>query len=218
MYVQLELPEITETPDRFSKHGIDLFFRRDGTPVPYHIYAIMVAYQRLVDAALDEYRQARTLTIRFWNDHQSLQLGAVTRAAAYYESCLSNMHRATLCMVAIRKRTDMPPELQKFFPIRPSFTTDRIADRIRAVRAAIQHIDGDILNGNIAINDYFVISAHGPVTPVPGEPGQTLLTVDRLKMGTHEIMFADLCAWLTEMAQCAEKILQARLRPQQQPP
>ena len=154
---------------------------------------------------MTEYREARPLIHKAWND-DGMGLRDNIRACAYFEACLTNMHRAVLFMRRILNRPDVPKALKNLFPDKPLFTRSHITDRICNVRNAIQHLDKKVLNGTIPANTPFALRANGPETPIPHEPAQTLKTIDRLQIGSHEIPFSDLCKWLLEMARCAEQI------------
>jgi hypothetical protein len=138
--------------------------------------------------------------------HAAIPLEVHTMASAYFEACLTNMHRAVRCMIKIRSRPDVPADLKSLIPKKPRFTEPRVADRIRDVRDAAQHLEEQVLKGTVPEKTPFMIIAVGQETPVPEEPGQTLKTIDRLQIGTYEIKFSELCAWLQEMGECAEKI------------
>jgi hypothetical protein len=96
------------------------------------------------------------------------------------------------------------------FPDTPHFTKDAIANRIREIRDAIQHMDERVLKGEIPEGTTFMLTATGPVTPVPDsdQPNQTLKKIDRLTIGDTEVLFTELVAWLREMGKCAELISQ----------
>ncbi|MGB8898802.1 MAG: hypothetical protein WCC90_05960 [Methylocella sp.] len=70
----------------------------------------------------------------------------------------------------------------------------------------MQHLEEKVLDGTVPEKTPFMIQAVGPETPIPEEPGQTLKTIDRLQIGSYEIKFSELCAWLMEMGECADKI------------
>ena len=109
-------------------------------------------------------------------------------------------------MIRIRSRSDVPNALKALFLNKPRFTEDRVANRIQNVRHAIQHLEEKILDGSIPEFTPFALRADGAETPVPGEPGQTLKTIDRLQIGAYEIRFSELCTWLQEMALFADQI------------
>jgi hypothetical protein len=207
MRVQLELPELTEFPNGFPAHWLNIIFTKNR-PDTYQIHAITTTYVRLVEAAMEDYRQARLRVHAVWihRDPSSIPIGANNMASAYFEACLTNMHRAVRCMIKIRSRHDVPKDLKSLIPKKPLFTKGQVADRIRDVRDAVQHLEEKVLDGTMPEKTPFMIQAVGTETPVPEEPGQTLKTIDRLQIGNHKIKFSELCAWLMEMGECADKI------------
>ena len=82
------------------------------------------------------------------------------------------MHRAVRCMLKIRGRPDVPQALKDLLPVRPRFVEARVADRIRDVRDAIQHLEGQVLDGTIPEKTPFMLGAVGPETSIPEEPGK----------------------------------------------
>lgn len=204
---QLEMPELTEFPNDFPGHWMNILFTKTR-PDTYQIHALTTTYVRLVEAAMEDYRLARGLVDEVWvhRDPSSIPIGAHNRASAYLEACLTNMHRAVRCMNKIRNRPDVPSDLKSLIPQRVRFTEPLIADRIRDVRDAVHHLEEKVLKGRVPEQTPFMVQAVGPETPVREEPGQTLKTIDRLQIGSHEIKFLELYAWLLEMGECAEKI------------
>jgi hypothetical protein len=53
MRVQLELPELTEFPNGFPAHWMNVFFTKNR-PDTYQIHAITTTYLRLVEAAMED--------------------------------------------------------------------------------------------------------------------------------------------------------------------
>ena len=214
MRVDIEIPDLGPLPSYFSHHVVVSFFTPSETLVPYPAYALAMTIVRLVDAAGAEYNEARRLTLKFWQTHDALQIGAVTRGTAYFESCLTNMHRAIAATRSLRGKFGKNSVIQGLLPKAPSFTKGKIAAQVKDIRNAIQHLDNDICNGNILQGRSFALRAHGPITTVAGEPEKELLTIDRLELRNHEILFSDVSTCLKDMTKCAEKIFNRKLRPQ----
>ena len=117
------------------------------------------------------------------------------------------MHRAVLCMTRIRSYREVPADLKALFPDRPLFTTDAVANSIRDIRNTIQHMDDRVVRETTIPKDTpFMLMATGPETPVLDQPGQTLKVIDRLTIGSEELLFTELVTWLHEMGECAEVI------------
>ena len=205
MRIELKLPDLTEFPKGFPDYWLNIIFT-NNQPLSYKVRAIITSYVRLVEAAMTEYCQARSLIHAVWNDNLSTRLGDHNRAVANFEACLTNMHRAVRFMIQIRRRIDIPKDLKSQILPKPQFTEARISDRIRNVRDAIHHLDEKIIDGSLSENTPFALQATGPETPIPDEPGQTLKAIDRLKIGRLEIKLMELHKWLVEMGRCAEQI------------
>jgi hypothetical protein len=140
MRIELELPELPEFPDGFPDYWLNILFT-NNRQTSYQVRAMTTTYVRLVEAAMTEYRQARSLVHAVWsNGGTKGWLGIHNRACAYFESCLTNMHRAVRFMMKILSRPDVPRALKDLFPNKPLFTRSHIADRICNVRDAIHHL------------------------------------------------------------------------------
>jgi hypothetical protein len=207
MRIKLDLPELTEFQNGFPGYWMSVIFM-GNRPDTYHTHAITATYVRSVEAAFFEYRQGRSLVYKTWVDRHpsTIPIGTQNLACSSFEQCLTSMHRCVRCMLRIRGGREVPQALKDLIPTRPRFVEDRIADRIRGVRDAIQHLEEVVLDGTIPENTPFMLGAVGPERPIPEEPRQTLKTIDRLQIGNFEITFLELCTWLKEMGQCAEQI------------
>jgi len=210
MIVTIAIPELTLYPDGFPSHWLHIISvgflgnRLDA----YKIHAIITTYVRLVEGAYVHYKNARQHVQAFWNTHDSIAIGSSNLSATYFEDCINSMHRAVLCMKRIRSYPEVPAGLKNLFPKKPQFTTDAVANRIRGIRDAIQHMDELVLKETIPENTPFMLIANGPETPVldSDQLNQTLKVIDRLTIGSDEVLFAELVTWLHEMGECAEVI------------
>ncbi|MGM4960882.1 hypothetical protein ACT4MK_36820 [Bradyrhizobium barranii] len=207
MIVRVDIPEITNYPDGFPSHWMNIIFL-GNRPDAYKVHAIVTTYVRLVEGALVHYRQARGQVLKLWNTHTAIAIGSHNLASTYFEDCINSMHRATLCMNRMRGNRDVPDDLKALFRKRPRFAADTVAKRLRDTRDTIQHMDEKVFNAEIPDGTPFMLLATGLETPVldSDQPNQTLKVIDRLIIGDQEISFVELATWLTEMGECAEVI------------
>jgi hypothetical protein len=206
MHVEIRIPELTKYPNGFPEHWLKTLFLDKG-PNTYQARALMSTYIRLVEGAYAHYGTARSHVYTFWNTHTGIAIGSVNLSSTYFEDCINCMHRAVLCITGIRGNKQIPADVKKVLSSRPRFATGAVANRIRAMRHAVQHMDERVLQGKIVEGSLFAIAANGP--EVPAEElgvGQTRKIIDRLIMGDQEIMFSELSEWLAEMGDCAELI------------
>jgi hypothetical protein len=207
MIVEVNIPELTKYTNGFPSHWMNITFL-GNRPDAYKIHAIVTTYVRLVEGALVHYSQARLHVLRLWNTHTAIAIGSHNLSATYFEDCINSMHRATLCMRRVRSNREVPANLKALFPIKPRFTADAVADRLRGVRDTIQHMEEKVLKAEIPEGTPFMLTATGDERPVPDsdQPNQTLKVIDRLIIGDKQIFFSELAEWLTEMGDCAEVI------------
>lgn len=207
MYVEFDLPEVPIPRTAVSNYWLNYFF--SGSPSPnYQINALSSTYMRLVEAAVVEYRMGSAALRDVWNDHTSIGLSAMHRSIAHFESCLSDMHRATNAYRRLRRHRAVDPLSLYIADEKPAFATDAIASQLRQVRDGIHHLEEMVVEGRIAEGQPIALKPDGPEVPHQTEPGQTVKTFDRLVIGDRSVTFPSIAAWLHEMSAVAAKISQ----------
>jgi hypothetical protein len=203
MYVEIEAPGLEEYAQGFPSYWLKSIFIASVSS-QYQVNALASTYVRLVEAAIVEYNMGVSKLQEFWSTHTSLNLGAMHRSGSHFETCLSNMYRATNCFRKLRRSQDaLAVALNTDKPI---FATDAVAARFKDMRNDIHHMEELVIDGRIKAGDSFALRPDGPETPHPSEAGQTIKKIDRLVIGSRELVFSELTTWLKEMAGVAEKI------------
>lgn len=205
MYVTIVVPEITDYPNGFPQFWLKSIFIRTVS-TNYQVNALATMYVRLVEAALVEYKFGAEKLREFWNTHDSLALGAFNRSISHFESCLSDMYRATNCFRRLRRHKGKDPLSLKLNEEKPIFATDAVAERFRRMRHEIHHLEELVMDGRLREGQASSLRPDGPETPHPSEENQTNKSVDRLVIGDREILFTELAAWLREMGRAAQQI------------
>jgi len=207
MRVLIEAPDLPAHP-----RGFPAFWSRllplHGGPVSqrYQVHALAGSYVRLVEVALFEYRHGCAELRDFWETSDTVKLSAFNRSISHFETCVMSMHRAIGCYRRLRRNKDQDPLAIELNRARPEFITARIADRLRDVRHEIQHLDERLADGEILEGQSFALRPDGPDLPDPLKPDGRLKVFDRLSIGSKEILFKDLAAWLGEMCRVADRI------------
>jgi hypothetical protein len=205
MYVEIEAPAVDGYPAGFSQYWVRAFFV-GSISQDYQINALASTYVRVVESALIEYRLGVERLREFWSTHDSFKLSAAHSAITHFETCISNMYRATNCFRRISRhkaKDALSIELNKE---RPAFATDTVARRFMLARHEVHHMDEAVTKGRLREGQQFVLGPTGPEVAHPTEPNQTVKTIDRIAIGSHEIHFSELAGWLTEMKSVADKI------------
>ena len=206
MYVEFDLPVIP-VPDTVANYWLNYYFT--GSPsLNYQINALASTYMRLVEAAIIEYRMGSAALREFWNTHTSVNMSAMHRSIAHFESCLSDMHRATRAYRSLRRHRSIDPLSVFMANERPAFATDSIAEQFGLMRNAIHHLDELVVEGHIAEGQPIALKPEGPEVPHQTELGQTIKTFDRLSIGDRSVTFRSIATWLSEMSAIATKISQ----------
>lgn len=206
MHLSLDIPDINGFQEGFPQFWIRTIFV-GSVSTDRRVNALTSTYVRLVEASLIEYRLGKERTKQFWDTHDSFNLSAMHKGIAHFEACISDMHRAITCFRHLRNDSDIPESLKtKLQAERPAFVADKVAGRLRTMRNAVHHLEKELLEGRMPEGASYTLRPDGPETPVAGEPGQSIKSIDRLTIGTLEITFVELAEWLKELAHFAEQL------------
>ena len=200
MYVEFDLPDIPGNQSGFSQYWRESIFIRAPSE-RYQINALTGTYVRLVEAALIEYMLGAEKLREFWSTHTSLNMGAMHRSTSHFETCISNMYRATNCYRRLKNDQLQDPIAQLLCTKKVEFAKDPITDKFRLVRNTIHHLEEDVMKRRIVTGQPFALKPDGPEVKHPTEPNQTIKTIDRLVIGEHELLFSELAQWLSEMSE-----------------
>ena len=206
MYVQIDLPEVP-VPAAIANYWLNYFFTASPSQ-NYQVNALASTFMRLVEAAIVEYRMGSAALREVWNNHTSLGLGAMHRSIAHFESCLSDMHRATNAYRRLRRHRAKDPLSLFLSEEKPAFATDSIAQHLRLMRDGIHHLEEMVVEGRIAEGQPIALKPDGPEVPHPTEAGQTVKTFDRLVIGDRVVAFQSIATWLGEMSAIAARVSQ----------
>jgi hypothetical protein len=205
MYIEFDLPEISEYAAGFPQYWLKILFVQSPSD-RYQINALAGTYIRLVEAALVEYHSGAVRLREYWGTHTSLGMGAMHRSMSHFETCISNMYRATNCFRRLRRDPQRDPLSLELNVQRANFITDEVVNKFRTIRNEIHHLEEMVMDRRIAEGQPFALTANGSVVPHPTEPRQTIMTIDRLVIGTREVKFSELATSLREMSSFAVRI------------
>lgn len=203
MYVHFDLPPTPSLSTAFGSYWVQKLFI-PSTSSRFEINALITTYVRLVSAAALEYEEGSRLLQEFWSTHSAVNLGAMHRSTSHFESCIFNMNRAINCYRRLRGDKLHDPIAVALRKTKVAFAHDTYADRIREMRNEIHHLEDSLLSEQITEGQNTALWADGPETPHSSEANQTTKTIDRLVIGSHEIIFHDLVQGLTEMISVVE--------------
>lgn len=205
MHMSIEVPELTEYPKGFPSFWVKTLFI-GSVSQDFQVNALASTYVRLVEAAFVEYRLGHSKLKEFWDTHDAINLAAMHRCIAHFESCLSDMLRAINCYGRLRRNKNQDPLALALNVKHAAFSAAGVADQIRHMRNAIHHLDQDLMKGRLQEGQGVALRPDGPERPHPTEPHQTIKTIDRLTIAGRELLFSDLASCLREMGNIAERI------------
>ena len=206
MYVEFDLPHMPDVRESSSEYWTRYLFV--GSPSElYEVNALATTYMRLTEGAIEEYQMGAESLRRFWAPNRTnLELSSMHRAIFHFESALTAVHRAIDAYRRLRSHKDRDPLILHVQALKPSFVSDRIANRFRDARDVIQHLNEMIAKGQVSEGQPVALKPEGPEVAHASEIGQTVKTFDRLVAGPHELLFRDVAATLEELAAAAAHI------------
>jgi hypothetical protein len=205
MYMSIEIPEFDKYPKCFPDFWFKAIFV--GTiSKNFQVNALASTYVRLVEASIIEYRLGTSKLKEFWDTHDSFNLSAMHRSIAHFESCLSDVQRATNCYKRLRRNKDQEPLSLALNKDRAVFAADAASNQIRHMRNEIHHLDESLIEGRLLEGQWIALRPDGPERPHPTEAQQTIKSTDCLALAGHELLFSDLTNWLKEMAHVVDNI------------
>jgi len=203
----LAIPNLADVRAFYPEHYLQFFFL-GNRPADYKVAVLIDAFVRLAEASLHQYESGRRHIETFWNTHDRIAVSALILGSSYFESCLTNVHRAIDHMRQLKGWKDMPSAVKAALPKDLVFIEEDVAKRITDLRNTIQHFDDRVKRGEVPEGTFSALMLTGPVTT--NEDGTGPKTVDRLSLGKHELLLQHLAQWLREMAQCSEAISKVR--------
>ena len=208
MYVELDLPTAPDVRESVAEYWSRYLFV--GSPSGlYQVNALVTTFMRLAEAAIVEYTLGAQALRTFWSpDRTSMDISSMHRAIFHFESSLSAIHRAVETYRRLRSHKSQDPLVVHVKALKPSFVSDRVANRFKEARNVIQHLSEMVMNGEVAEGQPVALKPEGPEVPHPSEPGQTVKTFDRVVVGSHEIYFREVVLTLQELAGAATHIAQ----------
>jgi hypothetical protein len=208
MYLEFDLPDLSANVELFGSYWLHTIFVQSPSQ-RYEINALVSTYVRLVASAIDQYGDGAKRLREFWSEHTSINLGSMNRSISHFEACIFSMNRATNCLRRLRGDKQGDPVAIFLRKDKIVFAQDGVYDRIRMMRNEILHLEESVLNGKVLEGQSFALRPDGSEIPHPSEANQTIKTIDRLVIGSHEIKFRDLVIWLTEMMHVVARIVEA---------
>lgn len=128
MYLTINAPAIDEYRKGFPNFWLNGIFGKPFTNNA-QVNALAVTYIRLVEASILEYHLGVEKISEYFATSASINLGAAHRSISHFESCLSNMYRASNAFRRLR-RIDDPLSRALNAAGRPAFATDAVDTRL----------------------------------------------------------------------------------------
>ena len=188
MKFNFDAPDLSGLGELSTLFAARRIFQRAG-PTHHEVYALTMNYIRLVDTAIREYENGRRMLSRF-EEATSAGLNLMFRASSHFEVCIDALKRALNHLKKLRAHKDVPQSMKDLLPSKLLVLTGTVEGHMTTMRDAIQHLEKDILKGEI----------------VAGQALCLMPVEDGLELGDYKIHFRDLAKWLRELHQRAEAL------------
>jgi len=180
------MPDISDLTD-INTLGLmlNVIFRKAG-PTDYQARALWTNYVRLVDQVVREYNAARKELQLYVNTPNNV-MSPLFVCTGHFESCITTMKRAIVFARRMRRHKN-GPQIGKYEVLASS------GKKIVDLRDAIEHLDEDILKGNIPQGSSILLKVNS----------------DSLELAGNEIFFSDLAKWIRELHKIASELIDYR--------
>lgn len=180
-----QLPDLGYLFDKVSlTYMLNRCFCGGGPKDPIS-HARIVNFIRIIDAAVEDYRNMR-FTLEQYLSTPNDSISPLFFAINYAEHCIGNLHRAIRLADAIR-RDQHGPHVHK-----TELLSSLATKTVREFRDEIQHLDEMLTNG----------------TWNPSDTHSMMLYDDRLQVYGKTILYRDLAQWITKLHSLSEKLAQ----------
>jgi hypothetical protein len=179
---QLRMPSLSNLDT--SLRGKRFLGRIMGVHGPPSTRGLQIAagFVRLVEKTIIEYESTRRNLFSFFSDGL---MGNYFRAQDHLETCLQSLHRAILYLIRLRRLGFRQADGKPFVP-RPrdlEILSKSVRSRVQQIRDASEHLDKDIINGQIPEDAEVAIH----------------LGWQSVKLGDTEIRYEEISGWLGQL-------------------
>ena len=198
MYIEIKPKKIAIEKSDFAQYWMKSLFIKSASK-RYQINALIGTYIRLVEASVIEYNLGVSELNEYWKPGSSVKVGNLNRAISHFETCISNIYRATNCFRKLRKDREKDEISVLIFREKSDFYSNQTNDKFRKIRNEIHHLENLVVKGEITEGQSFSLLPDGPEDPHSTEENQTIKKIDRLIIGSKELKFEDIENQLREM-------------------
>jgi len=151
-------------------------------------------FVRLVEKALLEYQEARARQIAFTAQGD---FDDWFRAQDHFESCVQSLHRGIVYLERLRslgcRRSDGEPFIPR--PRDLEVLRDSVKTQVRDMRDAVEHLDKDILDGNLS--ESATVGIH--------------LQFEKATLGSLQLRYAEVARWIEQLHEFAALLSRVNL-------
>lgn len=173
------------------------------------VVTLSSTFVRCVFSAREDYLAATQHLYAAFQSTRAMQLSELYRSIGRFETCISGMYLAERAFVRLRRCVELSPESAAVINDEtPAFIAPRVRDRLKLMRDTMQHIEELLAKGKLTEDLPYMVQPTGDERPLadPEELADTVLVIDRLRIGEHVVRFEEIVEWLGEMIAYVEKL------------
>lgn len=173
------------------------------------IITLSSTFVRCVFSAREDYLAAAAHLRAAFQSTRAMHLSEMYRCIARFESSISSMYLAERAFVQLRRCKELSANGAAVInQEKPAFIAPAVRDRLKAMRDTMEHIEELLAKGRLTQDLPYMVQPTGEEHPLsdPAQLADTVMVIDRLRIGEHVVRFAELVAWLGEMIVYVEKL------------
>lgn len=206
--IQIDIPDVPAPTNPFLGYWGSQLVVGHFSDCP-KIITLSSTFVRCVFSAREDYLAASEHLRTAYQATRAMHLSEIYRCISRFESRISSIYLAECAFDRLRRRRELSVESTKVINDRkPSFIAPAVRDRLKAMRDTMEHIEELLAEGKLTEDLPYMVQPTGEERPQTdsAQLADTIVVIDRLRIGEHVVRFAELVEWLSEMVAFVEKI------------
>lgn len=173
------------------------------------VITLSSTFVRCVFSAREDYLAATQHLRAAYQSTRAMHLSELYRSIARFETCISGMYLAERAFRRLRRCIELSPDSAAVInQQKPGFIAPAVHDRLKAMRDTMQHIEELLAKGKLTEDLPYMVQPTGEEGALtdPEELADTVLVIDRLRIGEHVVCFTEIVEWLGEMIAYVETL------------
>ncbi|WP_071750854.1 hypothetical protein [Burkholderia ubonensis] len=173
------------------------------------VVTLSSTFVRCVFSAREDYLAATQHLRAAFQSTREMHLSELYRSISRFETCISGMYLAERAFRRLRRCVELSADSAAVINHeKPAFIAPAVRDRLKAMRDTMQHIEELLAMGKLTEDLPYMVQPTGDEHPQTdsAQLADTVLVIDRLRIGEHVVRFSEVVEWLGEMIAYVEKL------------